>query len=84
MKLLKNRIIKVEETRFVVASSWCQNPLSLQLSMKIGYEVPVNFQQDKHYSLFCNFLSQMSEKCYTFKCQSLRNGPSCTFNIKET
>ena len=66
MKLLKTRIIKVEETWLVVPSSWCQNPLLLQLSMKIGHEVPVNLQQDKHYSLFCNFLSQMNEKCYTF------------------
>ena len=84
MKLLKNRIIKGEGTWLVVVISLCQNPLSLQLFMKVGHEVPGNLQQDKYYSLFCNFLSQMNENCYTFKCQSLGNGPSSTYNIKES
>ena len=33
-----------------------------------GHNAPINFQQDKCYFLFCNFLM---DKCYTFKGQSL-------------
>ena len=45
-----------------------------------GHDVPVNLQQDKCYSLFCNFLSLCEwKKCYTFKDQSLENGLSCLF-----
>ena len=36
-------------------TSWCWNPLVLQLLT--GHNVPVNVQQDKPYSLSCNFLS---------------------------
>ena len=36
--------------------------------------VPINLQQDKCYSLFCNFLYE-----WTLKGQSLENGLSCTF-----
>ena len=35
---------------------WCQNPLFLY-TPRSAHHVPVNLQQDKCYSLFCNFLS---------------------------
>ena len=39
---------------------------------RLGYEVPVNLQQHKGYSL-----SILTEKCYTVKGQSLDNESSC-------
>ena len=44
---------------------------------RFGDNVPINFQQDECYSLFCNFLSVVNGKCYTFKGQSLEN--ACIF-----
>ena len=41
-----------------------------------GQNVPVNLQQDKCYSLFCNFLSQYK---WTLKGHSLKNRLSCSF-----
>jgi len=41
---------------------------------RLGYEVPVNLQQHKGYSL-----SILMEKCYTVKGQSLDNRLSCIF-----
>ena len=41
---------------------------------RLGYEVPVNLQQHKGYSL-----SILTEKCYTVKGQSLDNRLSCIF-----
>ena len=40
-----------------------------------GHTIPINPQQDKCYSLFCNFLiAILMGKCYTLKGQSLENG----------
>ena len=39
-----------------------------------GHDVPVNLQQDKYYSLFCNFLSLYE---WTLKGQGLENRLSC-------
>ena len=41
-----------------------------------GHDVPVNLQEDKCYSLFCNFLSLYE---WTLKGQSLANGLACIF-----
>ena len=43
------------------------------------YGVPVNLTQDKHYSLFCNFLFLVNEKVLYLKGQSLENGLFCIF-----
>ena len=49
-----------------------------------GHSVSVNLQQDKYYSLFCNFLFPCEWKCVTpFKGQSLGNGLSCTFQATD-
>ena len=37
----------------LLQTSWYRNPVFSQLS----HDIPVNLQQDKYYSLFCNFLS---------------------------
>jgi len=42
----------------------------------IGHNLPVNFQQNKRYSLLCNFLP-LNE--WILKGRSLKNGLSCIF-----
>ena len=45
-----------------------------------GHNVPINLQQDKYYSLFCNFLSVYEWKSVTiFKGHSLENRLSYIF-----
>ena len=45
-----------------------------------GHDVPVNLQQDKCYSLFCNFISPCEWKNIILKGQSLEIGLSCIFH----
>ena len=44
-----------------------------------GQNVPINLQQDKCYSLFCNSLPLYEWKSCTLKGQSLENGLLCIF-----
>ena len=47
-----------------------------------SHDVPINLQQNKCYSLFCNFLiSIRMEKCYTLKGQSLENSYPVYFRL---
>jgi len=46
-----------------------------------GPDVPINLQQVKYYSLFCNFLSLRMEKYYTFKARALRIGSPVYFRL---
>ena len=60
--------------------TWYRHPLLLYLFCGAVHNVPVNLQQDKYYSLFCNFLSLYKLKnVILFKGQSLENGLSYIF-----
>ena len=42
---------------WLLQTSWCRNPLSCSWPCRSVHHVPINLQQDKCDSLFCNFLS---------------------------
>ena len=47
--------------------------------LRSGHHVPVNLQQDKYYSLFCNFLFLNEWATLYLTGQSLENGLPCIF-----
>ena len=47
--------------------------------LRSGRDVPVNLQQDKYYSLFCNFLFLNEWTTLYLTGQSLENGLPCIF-----
>jgi len=63
--------------------SGSRNPLFLQCPHRSSHNVPVNLQQHKYYSLFCNFLSLYEgESVILIPLKvgwSLENGLSCIF-----
>ena len=65
----------------LLQTSWCQNPLFLQLPSRSGQDVPVNLQ-DKRCSLFCNFLSLYEWKSVVpLKVRALRMGYPVYFRL---
>ena len=58
---------------------------SCSCSGRSGYNVPINLQQDKWYSLFCNILSLNEWKSVLpLKVRALRMGYSVYFRLKAT
>ena len=65
--------------------SWFWNPLFLQPSTQVRSHIPVNLQQDKCYSLFCNFLSLYEWKSVIpLKVRALRVGYPVYFRLYAT
>ena len=68
----------------MAVETWYKHPLFLYLSVHVGLftTVPVNLQQDKCYSLFCNFLSLYEWKNVTLlKVRALRMGYHIYFRL---
>ena len=69
----------------LLQTSWYGNSLSLQLSIRSGHDVPVNLQQDKYYSLLCNFfISIWIENIISLRVRVLRMGYPVYFRKEAT